>query len=261
MYGWRARIGHVNPSPATVGQEEWRLAAPRGVAFVGGRYAMDRNDRASHDRMLEELERAAREVASAQVGVIVQCSTLAALGREGEIRERIEQATGVPAITVLGSTVAALRELGARRVVLASPYTDEQNDELGAYLVSEGFELVLARGLGKSRSAEFGAEEPHVFYRHGREVAAAAIGADALLLACGNTRTFEVLEPLEWDTGIEVVSSNQAALWNALRTVGIGEPVHGYGRLLARERCRAVTDERRSAASSSSARHDTATAR
>ena len=66
---------------------------------------------------------------SAQVGVIVQCSTLAALG-EGEIRERIEQATGVPAITVLGSTVAALRELGARRVVLGSPYTDEQNDEL-----------------------------------------------------------------------------------------------------------------------------------
>lgn len=236
MYGWRARIGHVNPSPATVGQEEWRLAAPRGVSFVGSRYAMDGNDLASHDRMLEELERAAREVASAEVGVIVQCSTLAAMGRETEIRARIEAATGVMAITVLGSMVAAMRELGVERVALASPYTDEQNDELGGYLESEGFELVLARGLHKTRSAEFGAEEPHVFYRLGREVAAAAPDADVLLLSCGNTRTFEVLEPLEWDTGLEVVSSNQAALWNALRTVGVGEPVYGFGRLLARER-------------------------
>ncbi|WP_020576578.1 hypothetical protein [Actinopolymorpha alba] len=235
MYGWRARIGHVNPSPATVGQEEWRQAAPAGVAFVGSRYSMVTNDRSSHDRMLTELERAAAEVASAGAEVIVQCSTLAALGREEEIRHRIEAATGVPGLTVLGSMVAGLRAVGARRVALASPYTQAQNAELAGYLRGEGFEVVAARGLAKTRSAEFGAEEPHVFYRLGREVAAEAPDADTLLLSCGNTRTFEVLEALEWDTGLEVVSSNQAALWNALRAVGVGEPVRGFGRLLAAE--------------------------
>lgn len=208
------------------------MAAPRGVAFVGSRYRMERNDRVSHNRMLEELERAALELASAQVQVIVQCSMLAALEREAEIRSRIEAATGVPALTVLGSVVAALRELGSERLALASPYTDEQNGELARFLEGEGFAVVAARGLHRTHSAEFGAEEPHVFYRLGREVAAVATEADTLLLSCGNTRTFEVLEPLEWDTGLEVVSSNQTALWNALRTVGIGEPIEGYGRLL-----------------------------
>ncbi len=236
MYGWRARIGHVNPSPATVGQEEWRLAAPAGVAFVGTRYLMEQNDRESHDRMLEELERAALEVASARVGVIVQCSTLAAIGREAEIRDRIETATGVPALTVLGSMVAALHELDAQRVALASPYTDEQNETLAAYLEEQGFDVVAWRGLDKVASIEFGSEEPHTFYRLGRDLAAAAQGADTLLLSCGNTRTFEVLEALEWDTGLEVASSNQAALWNALRAVGVGEPVRGFGRLLDRKR-------------------------
>lgn len=236
MYGWRARIGHINPSPATVGQEEWRLAAPAGVAFVGTRYRMEENDRASHDRMLEELERAALEVATAQVGVIVQCSTLAAVGQEAEIRARIESATGVPALTVLGSMVAALRELDAERVALASPYTNEQNEALAAYLDEQGFDVVAWMGLDKAASSEFGAEEPHTFYRLGRDLASSAPGADTLLLSCGNTRTFEVLEALQWDTGLEVASSNQAALWNALRSVGVGEPVRGFGRLLERER-------------------------
>lgn len=237
MYGWRARIGHINPSPATVGMEEWRAAAPRGVSFVGSRYRMERNDRASHDQMLTELERAAREVATAGVDVIVQCSTLAAIGREAEIRARIEDATGVPALTVLGSVVAALRDTGAQKIALATPYPKEQNAELAAYLAGEGFEVVASRGMAKTHSSEFGAEEPHVFYRNGREVAALAAGAaDTLLLTCGNTRTFEILEPLEWDTGLNVISSNQATLWNALRAVSVGEPIAGFGRLLSKPR-------------------------
>lgn len=236
MYGWRARIGHLNPSPATVGMEEWRAAAPRGVSFVGSRYRMERNDRDSHDQMLEELERAAREVATAQVQVIIQCSTLAAVGREDQIRERIEAATGVPAITVLGSMIAALTALGAGRVALASPYTKEQNEQLAKCLSEHDIEVVAALGLHKTHSSEFGAEEPHTFYRLGREAADQAADADAVLLSCGNTRTFEIIEALEWDTGLDVVSSNQAALWNALRTVRVGEPVVGYGRLLSRPR-------------------------
>jgi len=236
MYGWRARIGHLNPSPATVGMEEWRAAAPQGVSFVGSRYRMERNDRDSHVAMLEELERAAREVATAQVQVIIQCSTLAAVGREVEIRERIEAATGIPAITVLGSMVDALAELGATRVALASPYTKEQNHQLSEHLAGQGIEVVAALGLHKTQSTEFGAEEPHTFYRLGRDAADQAADADAVLLSCGNTRTFEIIDALEWDTGLEVVSSNQAALWNALRRVHIGEPVLGFGRLLSRPR-------------------------
>jgi len=245
MYGWRARIGHLNPSPATVGMEEWRAAAPQGVSFVGSRYRMERNDRDSHDQMLGELERAALEVATAQVQVIIQCSTLAAVGREAEIRGRIEAATGIPAITVLGSMVEALIELGAAKVALASPYSKEQNQQLAEHLSGHGIEVVAALGLHKTHSSEFGAEEPHTFYRLGREAADQAAGAEAVLLSCGNTRTFEILEPLEWDTGMDVVSSNQAALWNALRTVHVGEPVLGYGRLLSRPRLGASRSSQR----------------
>jgi maleate isomerase len=63
-------------------------------------------------------------------------------------------------------------------------------------------------------------------------VARAAPNADAILISCGNLRSFEAIEPLETDTGLPVVTSNQAGLWQALRLVGIRDPLPGIGRLL-----------------------------
>jgi maleate isomerase len=142
----------------------------------------------------------------------------------------------VTALTVLGSIVDALREVGAQNVALASPYTDDQNDALATYLEEQGFVVAGWQGLDQQDSLAIASEDPRTAYRLGRELVSACPDADTLLLSCGNLRTFEVLEALQWDTGLEVVSSNQAALWNALRTVGVGEPVRGFGRLLERKR-------------------------
>jgi len=65
-------------------------------------------------------------------------------------------------------------------------------------------------------------------------VAAAAGAVDAVFISCGNFRTFEILQPLEEDLGVRVVSSNQAALWQALRLAGYREPLDGLGALLRR---------------------------
>jgi maleate cis-trans isomerase len=57
-------------------------------------------------------------------------------------------------------------------------------------------------------------------------------GADGVLISCGGLRTFEVIETLERDLGLPVVTSNQAALWAGLRMTNVKDPVQGYGRLL-----------------------------
>ncbi|MEM2552944.1 MAG: hypothetical protein QXE02_05435, partial [Sulfolobales archaeon] len=57
-------------------------------------------------------------------------------------------------------------------------------------------------------------------------------GAEGLFISCTNLRTFEVIEPLEKDLGIPVVTSNQASLWASLRGLGIRERIDGLGRLL-----------------------------
>jgi maleate isomerase len=209
MSGWRARIGHIDASPAV--EEEWRRPAPAGVSFVRVEMPGD------------------TEAALVEADVVVHCGTFAALGRAAELCDRIEGALGVPAVTALGSGVLALRELGAQHIVIASDHTDEQNDTLATYLEELGFAVLGWQGIED-------VDEANAFYRLGRTLVSSVPGADALLLSCEWSATLELIEALQWDTGLEVVSTSQAALWNALRTAGVGEPVRGFGRLLERPR-------------------------
>jgi len=53
-----------------------------------------------------------------------------------------------------------------------------------------------------------------------------------LFISCTNFRAIEVIGLLERETEKPVVTSNQAGLWCALRSLGITDPLAGYGRLL-----------------------------
>jgi maleate cis-trans isomerase len=46
--------------------------------------------------------------------------------------------------------------------------------------------------------------------------------ADAVLIVSTNLPTLAILEQLEEDTGLPVISSNQSLLWWSLRTLGLG---------------------------------------
>ena len=73
---------------------------------------------------------------------------------------------------------------------------------------------------------------PDETYALAKEVARSAPDADGILISCGNLRSFEAIEALEKDTGLPVVTSNQAGLWQALRMVGIHDQLPNLGRLL-----------------------------
>ena len=62
--------------------------------------------------------------------------------------------------------------------------------------------------------------------------AIAAAGADAVLISGTGLPTAGIVGRLESELDKPVVTSQTATLWWALRTVGIKEPVRGYGRLL-----------------------------
>ena len=70
--------------------------------------------------------------------------------------------------------------------------------------------------MGLKRSIDMGKVMPDETYRFARAVATDTLDADGILISCGNLRTFEAIEPLEADTGLPVVTSNQAGLWQAL---------------------------------------------
>ena len=58
-------------------------------------------------------------------------------------------------------------------------------------------------------------------------------GAQALLITCLNLWSHTVIDALESELGVPVITSTQATFWKALRMAGIEDRIPRLGRLLA----------------------------
>ena len=235
MLGWRAKIGQIRPASAIEGAEEWRSVAPVGVHFADARTFVPKVDSKGLEVMMSQVVEAAKQLASAKVDLIVQCGApgifLKGVGEDARVTGQITQATGIPAITMMGAMTDALKALNAKRIAVGTIYTDEVNHAMTVYLEAMGFQVKAMRGLQIDDPYGASVEEPDSSYRLGRAVHKAAGDVDAILISCGAYRTFEVLHYLEMDTGVPVVSSNQASLWRALRFLGLRDVIPNLGRL------------------------------
>src|SRR4030095_15004105 len=71
-----------------------------------------------------------------------------------ELTQRVTKATGVPATTQSNGLVDGLKTVNARRVAVATAYTDVVTGRLKAFLEEHGFQVTSAKGLGYERVPE-----------------------------------------------------------------------------------------------------------
>lgn len=238
MYGWRARLGRINPSPETVGDEEWRQLCPEGVIVVSTRMYIERVDNEGLTAMVSNVERAARELASARANVILMAGTAGAFnggpGFDRELIRRIEGAGGIPATTTMTAVFDALAALNVRKLAVATSYIPELNVALAEVLQSGGVEVLTIEGMALLKSIDMGDIGPEETYRFAHAVFTKAPAADGYLISCGNLRTLEVIRQLEADFGKPVVTSNQAGMWKVLQMCGIDSSgIKAAGRLFS----------------------------
>jgi maleate isomerase len=226
MYGSRARIGRINPSPETVGDEEWRRLMPDGVIVVSTRMFIERVDPEGLTAMVTNVERAARELATTRPNVILMAGTAGAfnggLNFDVEISRRIKEAAGgTPGTTTMTAVLEALRALQIRKVAVATSYIPSVDDALAAVLGGSGIEVTTIKGMNILKSIDMGDVQPDATYQFARDVFQSAPQADGYFISCGNLRALEAIAKLERDFSKPVVTSNQAGLWHALRLAGV----------------------------------------
>ena len=127
--------------------------------------------------------------------------------------------------------VLALRTLGAKRIALGAPYTEEITLKGKALLEEHGFAVVKHRVLEGVTNIFDETEERA--YRLGRSVDTPEV--EAVFLSGLGMPTISILEMLERDLGKPAISAASAMMWNALKIAGVRDQVPGYGRLLASE--------------------------
>ena len=229
-----SRIGLLVPSSNTTVEPEFYRALPPGVTLHVARLFLTQIAPDAILGIVQDLETQSRGLASADVDVIVLGATapsfLKGLGYDRELIARIEAATGKRATTTSTALIAALRHLGASRIVLGAAYDDRVNAIAQAFLEANGIEVLAAQGLGMVDNLAVGRLASDSAFELARRIDRP--DAEAIVLACTNWKTMDAIERLERELGKPVISTTQASLWAALRIIGRIEGVAGYGRLL-----------------------------
>jgi maleate isomerase len=241
----RARLGFIIPSSNRMAEPQFQLYAPDGVVPHFARLRMTGRHAAPLEALMPRITQAAETLADAKCDAIVlQCTGTSMSGgvesEQGIIRA-MEAATGRPALTAASSLMAAFEALDANRLVFVSETTRPGHEAKLAYLAEAGLDIIADRAACLEDSDEYCITPPQFWFEFVR--AMRNDRADAYFISCANIHSIDVIAALEAELGRPVVTSNQAALWCALRTAGIADAIPGLGRLLQMDLARIPAQE------------------
>lgn len=233
-YGTRARLGMLLPSVNRAAEPDMNALLPGGVSLHTTRLRLRSGAPEHVHEMVERLEEGSELLADAGVDLIMFHCTAASMmapGFDDKVIDRIEAASGIPATSTSKGCLAAFRMFGATRITLTTPYVQDVNDREVAYLESHGIEVLsdTAMGIAGDGGAMLAVEPGEWRRRVGEQDQPES---DAAFISCTAVRAVGAVADIEGEIGKPVVTSNQATLWHALRTVGVDDAIPGYGRLL-----------------------------
>ncbi len=233
---YRARLGFILMSTDLAAESDFFAMAPEGVAVHITRLKTeDYTTNETLSRHIEHMADAASRIQPDTRPDVISYSCTSGSIVIGEERVMQEIQKGAPwarPMCLVTGVVDALRELGARRIVVGTPYLDEVNTVEADFLVDKGFELLDIQGLNLRTGTEMGRVTPAYWKTFAREIDCPE--AEAIFLSCGGIRALEVAEEIEQATGKPVITSNQAQFWSCLRRAGIKDEIRGFGQIFSR---------------------------
>lgn len=239
LYGHRARIGYTSPPLiAEVFPYEFYKIVPAGVTLVITTLAVTELSDAEFERSHAISMRAARAMVTAGVDIVVFGGVPINMrsGGPGDVDgaamiAKLELEFGVKVSTSAWCQEKAARTLGSKNVIVVHPYDSGQHARQTSYAAKFGCNVLGVVGWG-STLPRFGSIPRDAALAMGRAMMRKHPQADSILFPSPHWPATEAIEPLEREFGVNVMTAGQAAIWDALRRVGISDRIAGYGRLL-----------------------------
>jgi maleate isomerase len=211
-----ARVGMIIPSLNRLSETQFAHFAPAGLGIHVTRARIAGKWRKPVTELTPIIAAAAGALSDANPDLIVYHCTDSSMreGLDGERRilDIVHGESGIEAVSTSALVVEALNALGIKKLVIVSPYQD--NDVIIAYLESCGFTVVHDVALRLPGHQSSGAT-PEVWVK--TTLDNARDEADGYFLSCTNTTQIEAVAEIEAALGKPVVSSNQAVLWGAVK--------------------------------------------
>jgi maleate isomerase len=182
-----------------------------------------------------EVDYQAKLLGTAKVEVICLSQTSASLFTDDydeSVVRRMSEGAGVPAVTSAQAIGQAVQALGASRIALASPYSQEVIERAKRYFETKfGLRVLGLHSFGATDAYMIGKLGPDNARDAFRQIDRAEI--EVLVVPGGNFPTMAFVPEWEREFGKPVITTNQAALWAMFRVMKIEAKLPGLGRLLA----------------------------
>jgi maleate isomerase len=223
-------IGLVAPFDFALDSECWRWLPPQTSLYVTRTPLIE--DTAVTIGLARDISSqaavtpAVKSLLFARPAVVAYACTSGSFvdGVQGELQlqRTMEQAGAPAAVTTSGALARALRHVKARKVAIATPYSESLTFLLAHYIEESGFEVTSSGYL------DMEADIMNVSYEGVRQLAVAVDSSDVdtIFFSCTNLHTYDVIEELEAKLGKTILSANQVTMWAALHAAGIPLPVN-----------------------------------
>lgn len=229
---WRGRVGLLVVSGDMWLQRDLASLLPDGISLhptvMRLKTVMAPAPIKGLEEMVEEGIKAATLLVDFKPDLILfGCTCGSAVGgaaKNLEISARIQESTGVPAVTVSTAAIDALKTVGARSIGVFTPYLAEVNRAEAEFFEECGFKVPIIEGLEIAERLDYSDVPLETIYRRAK-----AIGmrpdVDTVFISCTNMHSTPIIKALQDDIGKPVLSSVSVSAQAILRHLGVKEPL------------------------------------
>lgn len=126
--------------------------------------------------------------------------------------------------------IAATKAIGATRLGFITPYIPEVSSQMQNRLEEAGLGIAAFGSFEEDNDRVVARISPASILAAIEQVSAQS-NCDAMVVACTNLRCLSIISDAERQTGLPIISSNQALAWHMLRLAGVTDRQTGLGRL------------------------------
>jgi len=221
-------IGVIVPSSNTTMELELCRFLQYGLVFHFARVPLREVTPEALDEMKKDAIKAARLLADLKPVVIgYGCMSVK---EDDDLAIAIENEVNIPTITVAQAVFDAFKHLNIKKMIYISPTTEEVDLYERQFIERQGFKITKNKNMNILDNREIGEVSPETVKEFALSIKAE--GADGFFISCTNLQAIDIIDTLEKETNLPVVTANQAFVWGVIKKGKIPiKKIKGLGRL------------------------------
>ena len=162
--------------------------------------------------------------------VVYGCTSGTIAAGYNSIEKKIKLAKSEAKVTTPSSAaVKALKKLKIKKISVFTPYIKDLNNDVIDFFKKENFTITSNSYFDIKNDLDIGKVDPEYLFEVLSQMDLKE--ADALFISCTALPAMSIIDKLEKKLNKFVLSSNQALIWDTIRSIGYNSSINGYGKL------------------------------